>query len=162
MTTVRWGAAALTVMLVTAGPVAAAERDAMTPIMAPIGAFVHAANAGNRGALIAAFASDAAIVDEFAPFRFPAPNAAAHWYDGFGADQQANGVTDAVIASSKPKFVTVSGTHAYVVLPTVYTYKIHGKPAKETGSLAFALVERGTRWKIGTMAWAKLTDTSIP
>jgi hypothetical protein len=134
----------------------------MAPLMAPIQTFVHAANAGNRSALIAAFAPDGAIIDEFAPFRFPAPDAAAHWYDGFGADQQANGVTDAVITSSKPKFVTLSGMHAYVVLPTVYTYKIHGKPARESGSLAFALVERGTRWKIGAMAWAKLTDTTIP
>jgi hypothetical protein len=140
------------------GPAHGADRA----VLAPIATFVRAANSGDRAQLIAAFAADSTIVDEFAPFRFPAPHAAAHWFDGFGADQTAGGVTDAVISSTPPKFVTVHGTHAYVVLPTVYTYKIHGKPAKETGALAFTLVEDGRQWQISTMAWAKQTDTSIP
>jgi hypothetical protein len=131
-------------------------------VLAPIETFVYAANAGKRAMLIAQFTAASTIVDEFAPFNFPAPHAAAHWYDGFGADQTANGVSAALIRSSRPKFMSVLGTHAYVVLPTVYTYAIHGKPAKETGSLAFALAREGTQWKIGAMAWAKLTDTSIP
>ncbi len=137
---------------------AAAERS----VLVPIATFVRAANAGDRAALISAFAADSVIIDEFAPFRFPAPRAAAHWYDGFGADQQANAVTDALITTTPPKFVTVSGPRAYLVVPTVYTYKLHGKPARERGSLAFALVERGSRWKIAAMAWAKLSDTSLP
>jgi ketosteroid isomerase-like protein len=131
-------------------------------VLVPIHRFVRAANAGDRTALISAFSGDSVIVDEFAPFRFPAPRAAAHWYDGFAADQAANGVSGAVIAYAPPKFVTVSGMHAYVVLPTVYTYKIHGKPAKEAGSLAFALTRHDARWEISAMAWAKLTDTSQP
>jgi hypothetical protein len=136
----------------------AADRGVLTPIQT----FVRAANAGDRALLVSAFTADSSIVDEFAPFRFPSPQAAAHWYDGFGADQTANGVSGAIITSTAPKFVTVAGTHAYVVLPTVYTYKVHGKPAKETGSLAFTLVERRAQWKISAMAWAKLTDTSVP
>jgi len=131
-------------------------------VLIPIQTYVAAANAGQRARLIAAFTTDSTIVDEFAPFAFPPPTAAAHWYDGFGADQTRNKVTDAIISSTKPKFVTVAGIHAYVVLPTVYTYKIAGKPAKETGSLAFALRRVGGQWKISAMAWAKLTDTSIP
>ncbi len=143
---------------------AVADRGAMASaaVLAPIQTYVRAANAGHRAELISAFTADSTIVDEFAPFAFPAPHAAAHWYDGFGADQTANGVSDAVIASTPPKFVTIDGSHAYVVLPTVYTYKLHGKPAKETGSLSFALRKAGAQWKISAMAWAKLTDTSIP
>jgi hypothetical protein len=154
----RLCATVLFALVCVSGAAAAAERS----VLAPIETYVRAANAGNRALLISAFTADSAIVDEFAPFRFPAPHAAAHWYDGFGADQSANGVSDAFIAYTAPKFVTVAGTRAYVVLPTVYTYKIHGKPAKETGSLAFTLIERNATWKISAMAWAKLTDTGQP
>ena len=156
----RFAACALAIFLMSAtGLVAAAHnRSVLVPVMT----FVRAANAGDRALLVAQFTAGSTIVDEFAPFDFSAPHAAAHWYDGFGADQSANGVTGAVIATAPPKFVTVAGTHAYVVLPTVYTYAIHGKPAKETGSLAFALTGRGARWKISAMTWAKLTDTSDP
>jgi hypothetical protein len=136
----------------------AADRSVLVPIQT----YVRAANTGQRALLISAFTADSTIVDEFAPFAFPPPHAAAQWYDGFGADQTASGVTDASIAYTPPHFVTVDGSRAYVVLPTVYTYKIHGKPAKETGSLAFALRKLGSQWKISAMAWAKLTDTSIP
>jgi hypothetical protein len=154
----RLGAIVLFALVCANGVAAAAERS----VLVPIETYVRAANAGNRPLLISAFTADSAIVDEFAPFRFSAPHAAAHWYDGFGADQSTNGVSDAIIAYTAPKFVTVAGSHAYVVLPTVYTYKIHGKPAKETGSLAFTLVERNATWKISAMAWAKLTDTGQP
>jgi hypothetical protein len=58
--------------------------------------------------------------------------------------------------------INVTGSRANLVLPTVYTYTIHGKPAKETGSLAFALAEHKAQWKISAMSWAKLTDTSLP
>jgi len=154
----RFVAVTLVAMLCVCTATPAAETD----VLAPIHTYVNAANAGNRALLISAFTADSVIVDEFAPFRFPAPDAAAHWYDGFGADQTKNSVTDAAISSTAPKFVTVVGSRAYVVLPTVYTYKLHGKPAKETGSLAFTLVKRGALWKISAMAWAKITDTSIP
>jgi ketosteroid isomerase-like protein len=153
---VRAGLLSAVMMCAAAGPAAAAGP----PALAPIATFYRAANAGDRAALVAAFTPDSAILDEFAPFAFPAPRAAAHWYDGFGADQSANGVTNARIIYTPPTFITVTGTHAYVVVPTVYTYKIHGKPARESGSLAFALRARGGVWKISSMAWAKLTDTS--
>ena len=137
---------------------AAADR----PLLVPIHTFVAAVNAGNRAQLISAFTGEGIIADEFAPFTFPAPNAARHWFDGFGADQQASGVSGAVISVRPPKFATVAGAHAYVVIPTIYTYRLHGKPAQETGSLAFTLLQRGSHWKIATMSWAKLTDTSVP
>ncbi len=131
-------------------------------VLLPIQTFVRAANAGNRALVISVFTPDSTIVDEFAPFRFAAPHAAAQWYDGSGPDQTAHGVTDARISFAAPTFITVQGAHAYVVVPAVYAYKIHGKPAKETGSVAYSLTRRDAKWKISAMAWAKLTDTSIP
>ena len=131
-------------------------------VLVPIEAFVRASNAGDRAAVIAAFTTDSTIVDEYAPFLFSAPHAAAKWYDGSGPDQTSHGVTDAHSSIAAPKLVTVAGTRAYVVVPSVYAFKVHGKPAKETGLMACTLVRRGTQWKISSMAWAKLTDTSIP
>lgn len=131
-------------------------------VLLPIHTFVRAANAGDRALLISLFTPDSTIVDEFAPFCFAAPHAAAHWYDGSGPDQTAHGVTDARISFAAPRFVTVQGSAAYVVVPAIYAYKVHGKPAKEAGSAAFSLTRRSAKWKISAMAWAKLTDTSIP
>ncbi len=145
-------------LLVTSAVADAADSGVLIPIQT----FIRASNAGDRAAVIAAFTSDSTIVDEFAPFRFSAPHAAAEWYDGSGPDQTAHGVTDAHSSIGAPKFVTVAGSRAYVVVPSVYAYKIHGKPAKETGLMACTLVRRGAKWKISSMAWAKLTDTSIP
>ncbi len=154
----RTTAVAIIAGLSLAGAASAADQRVLVPIQT----YVRAANAGHRAELISAFTADSTIVDEFAPYSFPAPHAAAHWYDGFGADQLAGGVSAAEIRYTAPKFVTVAGIRAYVVLPTVYTYKIHGRPARESGSLAFALRNVGGAWKISAMAWAKLSDTSIP
>jgi hypothetical protein len=135
---------------------------AATDVLLPIQTFVRAANAGDRALLISVFTADSTIIDEFAPFHFGAPHAAAAWFDGSGPDQTAHDVTDARLSFGAPTFMTVHGADAYVVVPAVYAYKIHGKPAKETGSVAYSLARQNRLWKISAMAWAKLTDTSIP
>jgi hypothetical protein len=132
------------------------------PAVATIAKWVKAANAGDRAGVIALFTRDSSIADEFAPFRFPAPSAAAKWYDGFVADAKANDVTHAVIAMHPPKFINVVNGHAWVVTPLVYTYLLNGAPAKETGMLVFTESKVGAAWLITSMSWAKLTDSSAP
>jgi ketosteroid isomerase-like protein len=158
MNHVRVAIATLLALLAARSFADAADIDVLLPIQT----FVRAANAGDRAMLISIFTPDSMIIDEFAPFRFAAPQAAAHWYDGSGPDQTAHGVTDARISVAAPTFITVKGSHAYVVVPAIYAYKIHGKPATETGSVTYSLIRRNAKWKISAMAWAKLTDTSIP
>lgn len=132
------------------------------PAVATVAKWVKAANAGDRAGVIALFTRDSAIADEFAPFRFAAPSAAAKWYDGFVADAKANDVTQGVIAMHTPKFVNVVNGHAWVVTPLVYTYLLKGAPAKETGMLVCTESRVGAVWLITSMSWAKLTDSSAP
>jgi hypothetical protein len=131
------------------------------PQLVPIDAAMKAANAGQRAAFVATFTADAAIVDDFAPYRFVAPSAPAHWYDGFLADAAANHVTDPIIVTHPPKFVHTTDRRAWVVMPTDYHYKLDGKAELETGSLVFTLVKLGHAWKISTMSWAALTDSGL-
>lgn len=132
---------------------------AQAPQLATIDAAIEASNAGNRAAFIATFTADAAIVDDFAPYRFVAPSAAAHWYDGFLADAAANHVTPGSIVTHKPKFFHKTAERAWLVVPTDYHYELNGKAELETGSLVFTLVKIGDAWKIATMSWAALTDS---
>jgi hypothetical protein len=130
------------------------------PELVPIEAAIKASNAGNRAAFVATFTADAAIVDDFAPYRFVAPSAAAHWYDGFLADAAANHITPGSIVARRPKFFHKTVDRAWVVVPTDYHYTLNGKAELETGSLVFTVIKSGVAWKISTMSWAALSDSA--
>jgi ketosteroid isomerase-like protein len=149
------------VLLVSARPASAAPA-LPAPVFAPIAAWVKTANAGDRAGLIALFTTDGASVDNFEPYRFAAPGGAAHWYDGFLADADANHETGGAIAIAPPRFFHVSGDRAWVVVPTRYTYRLSGKPELETGSLIFTLARADAGWKLMTMSWSQASDTGPP
>jgi len=131
------------------------------PALATIAAFAATSNAGDRSAFLRLFAPEAAMVDNFAPYRFPAPNGPATWYDGFGADMQKSGVTDGVISVASPKFFRVTGDRAWAVVPTRFVYKLKGKPELETGLSVFTLHRVGGAWKITSFSWAEQSDTGV-
>jgi ketosteroid isomerase-like protein len=146
-------------LLVHARPAAAAP-PLPAAVLAPITAWVTTANAGDRAGLIALFTPDGSSVDNFAPYRFPAPAGAAHWYDGFVADSDAHHETDGIIAITSPRFFHVSGDHAWVVVPTTYRYKRSGTAELETGDLVFTLARVNGGWKLTSMSWSQASDTS--
>jgi ketosteroid isomerase-like protein len=130
-------------------------------VLAPIAGWVKTANAGDRAGLIALFTADGTSVDNFAPYRFAAPNGAAKWYDGFGADADASHETDGVIAITAPRFFHLSGDAAWAVVPTTYRYELAGTPELETGSLVFTLARAHGTWKLTTMSWSQASDTGV-
>lgn len=134
---------------------------AQHPALATIAAFASTANAGDRRAFLRLFAPDAAMVDNFAPYRFAAPNGPATWYDGFGADMQKSGSTDGVISVGTPKFFRVTGDRAWAVVPTRFVYKRTGKPELETGLSVFTLHRVSRAWKITSFSWAEQSDTGV-
>jgi len=154
--------AALAFALIGPGAAVAATVPAEPVVLAPIAAFVKASNAGDRAGLIALFTPDAGVVDEFAPYRFPAPSAAAHWYDGFAADSAAKHEESGVIVAHPPSGFHVTGAHAWASIPLDYRYTRAGKAQLETGALVFTLREVAGTWKIASMSWAKLSDTAVP
>ena len=54
----------------------------------------------------------------------------------------------------KASHFEINGDHAYVVIPSNYTFKQKGKPMSEPGSIfTFALEKRSAGWMITAWAW---------
>jgi ketosteroid isomerase-like protein len=135
--------------------VAAASPEA-TAIMATVHQFTDGLNKGDVKTALAACASPASIVDEFPPYGWQGANACADWANDFAADSAKNGITDSIVTLGKPKHVDVSGDRAYVVVPTTYTFKQHGKKVTESGStMTVALQKVADGWRITGWAWTK-------
>jgi ketosteroid isomerase-like protein len=135
-----------------AGPARASdEADAV----APIKQFIDGFNKGDAKTALAACASPAVVIDEFAPFLWQGANACADWANDFDADAKKNGITDGFVKLSKPRHVYVSGDRAYVVVPTAYDYKRNGKKVSQTGAVMAVTLQKGAAgWKITGWSWA--------
>lgn len=111
-------------------------------------------NKGDSAAFFAAHTADSMIVDEFAPYRWTGTHAAESWAADYERDARARGITDGRVDYGQPIRATVAGSHAYVVLPTTYRFRQHGKPMREDGQMTFALAHLGEGWKIAEWTWA--------
>ena len=144
---------ALAVFVICAGAaVASQEKD----VMATVNQFVDNFNKGDSVKAVAACAAETSILDEFPPHEWHGAGACARWLGDYGADAQKNGITDGFVTLGKPWHVDVAGKIAYVVVPADYSYKQHGKPVKESGSvLTVALLNGDAGWRITGWSWAK-------
>jgi hypothetical protein len=133
-------------------PAFAHAEPAADAVMQPVAKFVAALNAGDEKAAAAAMTARQSITDEFAPFHWEGSSAVAAWFAGDAADTAAHGVTDGVVSIDKPLHETISGTHAYVVVPMTYAYKAHGKKTTETALFTTSLEKSGETWLMN--AWA--------
>jgi hypothetical protein len=121
---------------------------------APVRQFIDGFNSGNVQSAFAAYATGPiTIVDEFAPHIWSGPNAAHDWADAYDKHAQATGVTDGKVTYGKPTRVEQVADAAYVVIPTVYVYKEHGKPLKEDGQVTAVLNRESGAWKIRGWTW---------
>ena len=145
--------AALVVGLLVAAPVAADER---ADVMAPVNQFINGFNKGDIKTALTACAEQTSIIDEFPPYEWHGAGACAAWAKDFDADAKKNGITDGVVTLGTPLHVDVDGSHAYVVIPSTYAFKLKGKAVKETGSLfTFAMLKGPNGWRIVGWSWAK-------
>ncbi len=135
---------------------APAGLSAATPdVAAPIRQFIDGFNTGDLKSAFAAYSKgDISIIDEFAPYRWLGPNAAHGWADDFQKMADAEGSTDGKVSYGKPRRTEIKGDTAYVIIPTVYTYKLKGQPMVEEGQMTFALRSEGGAWKIGAWTWS--------
>jgi hypothetical protein len=123
-------------------------------VLRPVHQFIDGMDAANAKASAAAFAPNASIIDEFAPYHWQGDDAFAKWDADFGAWAKAGGVSDVFITLRKPKHLNVSADHAYAVVPTLITFRQKGKKMREHGTFTFALTETATGWRIAAWAWA--------
>lgn len=122
---------------------------------APVRQFIDGFNNGDTKAALAAHApGDVAIIDEFSPYHWIGAKAAQTWAAAFDAHAKATGVTEGNIKYAKPTRVEIEGKAAYVVVPTVYSYKQKGKPMVEEGSITASLTMTAAGWKMNAWTWS--------
>jgi Na+/H+-dicarboxylate symporter len=120
--------------------------------MTPVHQFVDGFNKGNAKTMLAACASATGIIDDFPPHAWMS---CTDWYDAFVAFSKQDGDTAAAVVLGAPTHVDVTGNVAYVVVPTTYTFKHHGKPVTQSGSTwTLAVKNTPSGWRITAWAWA--------
>ena len=136
----------------------AASGDVTTPIRQ----FIDGFNTGDVKSAYAAYATgDITIVDEFAPHRWTGPHAAQDWAADYDEHAQATGVTDGLVKYGEPTRTEIEGDVAYVIVPTVYTYKEKGHPLVEEGQMTFVLYQEAGTWKIRGWTWSGVKPHAV-
>jgi hypothetical protein len=134
-------------------PLAAATPS--PDVMAPIRQFIDGFNKGDTKSAFAAYAAgDISIIDEFAPHLWTGPNAAHAWAAEYDKHAAAAGVSDGSVTYRAPTRKEIEGDLAYVIVPTVYLYKEHGRAMAEEGQIAVVLHMEGGGWKMRAWTWS--------
>lgn len=131
---------------------------AQTPdaqVLAPINTFIAAFNKGDVTTAAATHAAEAdlVILDEVPPYLWRGAKAFEAWMGDLGADAKAKGITDQHVAISAPTRVERQGADAYVIVPTVYTFKQQGVAMRERAQITFALRKGAAGWLIHAWTW---------
>jgi hypothetical protein len=134
-------------------PIAAHAGPAEDAVMQPITRFVVALNADDEKAAAATMTGTQSITDEFAPFHWEGSAAIAAWFAGDAADATAHGVTGGVVSIAKPLHVTISGEHAYAVVPMTYAYTMKGAKTVETAVFTASLLKSGAGWRMSSWSY---------
>jgi ketosteroid isomerase-like protein len=144
---------ALAALMLTAGPAAASEQDAVMKIVMQ---WMDSLNKGDLQTAIAACAKETSIVDEFPPYQWHGEGTCAKWAVELEAYNKKVGITFGVTEAKQPRRVDVSGEHAYVVLPTDYRFTANGKDGAEIGALFTVALKKGPQgWRITGWAWSR-------
>ena len=118
--------------------------------------YIDAFNRGDVRAMAACFAVPGNILDGMAPHVWSGPTATQDWYRDALAEAEHLDVKDYFVVLGEPFHNNVKGNAAYVVLPATMTFKIKGKPVKQSGaSFTVALRRVDGDWRIASWAWTK-------
>ncbi len=144
---------ALALVALATGSAAASDK---TDVMAVVNQFTDSFNNGDTKGYLATCSDQTSVLDEFPPYEWHGAGACAAWSADFEADAKKNGITEGKVKLHSPWTVDISGTLAYVVVPADYSYKMHGKPIKETASVLAVVLKKGpSGWRIAASSWSK-------
>lgn len=134
---------------------AASTATADSQLMAPIQTFIDAFNKGDMAtaATTHAAAADLAIIDEVPPYLWQGKEALQSWIAALSSDAEKRGITDQVVTISASIREEMSGDHAYVVVPAVYTFKERGVAMRESAQFVVALRKGEGGWLIHGWSW---------
>jgi Domain of unknown function (DUF4440) len=130
-------------------------QTANAQMMAPINKFMEAFNKGDMTGAAATHAAEAdlGIIDEVAPFLWRGPQAFQAWAADLGRDEKKRGLTDQKVSLGAPTRTETDGSAAYVVVPSVYSFKEGGVAMRETAQMTFTLKKSAGGWLIHGWTW---------
>ena len=151
----RLSAAAFAVAFAVAAQPAAADpmQVELNAVMATVYRFDNSFNSGDVKAEVATCASQASIIDDFPPHYWQGANACGDWASALADANKRGGFSKEVVSLGKPSDIQIDGANAYVAIPAKYTYKIHGKPQKQSAIWTLALHKTPAGWRITAWAW---------
>jgi|HubBroStandDraft_6_1064221.scaffolds.fasta_scaffold188396_2 hypothetical protein len=140
----------------TAAPLAAMPASASdkADVLAVVKQLAESQNKNDMKTFVAACASQAVIVDEFAPFVWQGASACSDWWSANDTNNKQIDSTNGVLAYGKPWHVTLDGDRAYVVLPAKFTDKEKGKKVVESAVWVVTLQKGSAGWSMTGSAWA--------
>jgi hypothetical protein len=147
--------------LAMAATATAQAAEPNSAVLAPIHRFMESFNKGDLVAAKATHAADASIQDEVPPYVWRGPGAFDAWAADLEKASKAAGMTDESVALGKPLRIEVNGDAAYVVVPTVFSFREHGKRMTEPARMTLSLHKEAAAWKISAWAWAGSTPRPV-
>ncbi len=141
-------------LIFTAGVVRAEEQPSsamMEPVRA-LASFMSTLRPEEHASMFAA--KGLCIVENFAPFLFCGPGAAAAWEKGFRAHAAEEDLSALAAHFAEAHDFNSAGDRAYFSLPTTWTGFTHGRGFEEHGAWAFVVQRHGTAWRIIGYGWA--------
>lgn len=142
-------AAALALFATT--PVLASVRS---DVLATVKQYDDAFNNNDMKGWAALCTDQTIIIDDFAPHVWQGANTCETWWNALAADEKTHAYSDVKVALEKPLHVMITGDRAYVVEPTVLTYKNKDKPTTAHGVWTLALQKQAAGWRVTGWAWA--------
>lgn len=132
-----------------------ATASPATSAMAVVQQFGNAFNKDDAKGMAALCTSPASILDDFSPHTWTGPTACADWAADYDTWAKQNHVAGGTVTVAKPWHVDITRNRAYVVVPTTFSYKMHGKSVVMTGNVwTLVLVKTSATWRITAWAWA--------
>jgi hypothetical protein len=144
------------IVCLSVGVGSAAQAQTADPqLMAPINKFLEAFNTGDAAGAAATHASEAdlVIIDEVPPYLWRGTQAFQTWAADLEREDKKQGVTDQKVSIGAMTRVETDGIAAYVVVPSVYTFKQKGVAMREAAQMTFTLKKSGSGWLIHGWTW---------
>jgi hypothetical protein len=142
---------------------AAAEDQPGVAMMEPVHglvAFMSTLRPGDQPTVFAR--RGLCIVENFAPFLFCGPHAAADWAAGFRSHAAEGDLKNLVATFGEAHDFSQAGNRAYFSLPTTWTGLTNGKPFEEHGAWSFVLQRQSSGWRIVGYGWGVTAYTESP
>jgi hypothetical protein len=145
---------------VMATPVGAMALPVDPAILAPIKMLGDGINLNQPAKLAGAHVPNPIITDEFTPFVWSGAGSLGSWGADFGKWATNHAVVSGKVEIADPTVAEVEADRAYLVTPTLITFKTKDGQIKNAGTFTFVLTKTVDGWKI--QSWTYTRGPAVP